>query len=457
MEQNLLSHYGDCIATYSGEGTLTLPNNQTAKCSFEAGQLKNRTVVLLCDFSPPPPYFPIAYAQSFEGETDEGFRISTVGPIVGMNDLTNQRINLLDPHIRLAFFVSEMTFQKIVEKPVKSVRFGITNFILDKPLSLCLQEPASTTALSIAPLHDYERIMRRVQTLRAIDVTCEVSIALSENDDIKALQGMVSNLCYLLSIVQGIKVNWVYCYQYDETGTLVIKQHDSRITKIFSPLSLIEGKTEIKAFLEGTYSSFVAKGEEKYLVQDLIDAYLDAKAEADHLQVRGVKLAVVMEMLKYTFLKIPEVVKGGEFILPKTTFRAFRRLIESPLRYVLSILGVDPDEQDALFKKLGDLNRKSFKTVLEAIFNYIGLDLPGKDVDTFVKCRNKLVHTGHFYSETASEQELESVSFESTGRVEYYFLVNVLDKVFLRLLGYRGSYVERRIQDQVMHQQVLTL
>ncbi len=453
--QNLLSHYGDCIATYSGEGTLTLPDKRMVHCSFEAGQLKNGSVILICDFLTPPPYIPILYADYFEGVTDEGFRISTAGPIMGMNDLTNDSINLLN--IRLVFYVSEMTIQILVGKPASYVRFGITNFILDTPLSLCLQDITSITTLSIEPINDYKRIMSRVRTLRAIDVTCEVSINNSEKEDAKALEDIMNNLCYLLSVAQGRKIQWIYSYHYDETGTLVLKQHDSNVTKVFGPLSLIEGIQEIKAFLEGTYNSYVRNREQYRLAQGLIDAYLDAKAEPDYLQMRGIKLAVVMEMLKEVFLQVPGVVQGGRFILPDQTFRAFQSLLENPLRYLLSSMGVDGSDQDEICDKIEELNRRSFKPILKSIFKYISLDVAKNDLNLFVTCRNKLVHSGRFFSETASKKELKryKVSFDRIGRDEYYFLVNVLDKMFLKLLGYSGPYVERTIQEQVMHTQIL--
>lgn len=56
--QNLLSFYGESLAAYSGEGTLTLEDTRTASCSFEAGQLKNGSVFLLCNFPERDPFLP---------------------------------------------------------------------------------------------------------------------------------------------------------------------------------------------------------------------------------------------------------------------------------------------------------------------------------------------------------------------------------------------------------------
>lgn len=456
MKQSLLAHYGECITTYTGRGTLTLLDNRTAQCSFEVGQLKTGSVILICDFSPPLPYFPISSAQFFTGVTDEGFRISTAGQVIEMNDLTNDFTDL--SNIRLAFYVSEIAIQIIADRSVRQVSFGVTNLMLDKPLTLTLQDTTSMTTLSIQPVDEYKRVMRRVQTLRTIEVTCEVNIAISEKEEAKALEDMMNNLCYLLSIAQGTKIQWIYNSQYDETGTLLFKQHDSNVTKVCGPLSLIHIK-EIKAFLEQTYNPYVTNRERYKLAQRLIDAYLDAKAETDYLQIRGIKLAVIMEMLKDVLLHVPEVAQGGEFILAKETFLKFRTGIENSLRYLLSMTGIDKSDQDDVFGKIEELNRRSFKPILKSFFKVIGLELSKRDLDLFITCRNTLVHTGRFFSETARREDLKKykVSFDSLGRDEYYFLVSVLDKAYLKLLGYGGPCIERKIQEQVVHTQIVTL
>ena len=75
LGQSLLTDYGKCLSVYHGKGVLTLEDGKKYDCQFEAGQLNNGRVLLLCDFLPPFPTCSIISAAKFEGTTSEGFRI----------------------------------------------------------------------------------------------------------------------------------------------------------------------------------------------------------------------------------------------------------------------------------------------------------------------------------------------------------------------------------------------
>ena len=56
------------------------------------------------------------------------------------------------------------------------------------------------------------------------------------------------------------------------------------------------------------------------LNQGTIDTYLDAKAESDYLQIRGIKLAVTMEVLKDVFLNLSDT-SVAEYVTKPTRFK----------------------------------------------------------------------------------------------------------------------------------------
>jgi hypothetical protein len=68
------------------------------------------------------------------------------------------------------------------------------------------------------------------------------------------------------------------------------------------------------------------------LSRGLLDAYLDAKAEADYLQTRGVKLAIALEMLKEVFLQASGY---PDLLRPWSQFRAMVPAMKKALKAVL--------------------------------------------------------------------------------------------------------------------------
>ncbi len=220
---------------------------------------------------------------------------------------------------------------------------------------------------------------------------------------------MLDNLCFILSVARGTKIQWVYCDSYDGSGKLISRKHCSRITKPYCPLQIIHtissGGRETKSFIEQTYKAYLGRRESYNLSKGTIDAYLDAKAEADYLEMRGVKFAVSMEILKKVFCKSINI-KGG-----------------------------------------------SFKSLIENLCNSINLNVSKQEIDLFVKSRNSLIHEGEFYCITATPGQRKKCKPLSTKTEEYLFLVNFLDKVFLKLLGYNGPYIDWSVPGKPAYQE----
>jgi len=410
LTQSLLPDYGKYLSIYQGKGVLTLEDGKKYDCQFEAGQLSNGYILLLCDFLPPFPTCLRIPAAKFEGTTSEGLRISSEKSINEVNYLPATSKGH-SPGVWGAFHLNEMLVQTSVCNQPHYLHFGITNFEFLGTERICqsdnyfchflplnLQSRGGSTKLSIKPLDQYDKIMQRVQTLKGIDVSCEVIVEIPTDGSITEVTEVVNDLCYILSVARGTKIQWVYCDQKDRTGKPIWRKHCSRITKPYCPLKIIHpvasGGRETKGFIEQVYSVYVENRESYKLNNGTIDAYLDAKAEADYLEMRGVKFAVSMEILKKVFCKSMNI-KGG-----------------------------------------------SFKSLIENLCNSINLNVSKHEIDLFVKSRNSLIHGGEFFCIVATPKQREKFKVPSAHTEEYLFLVNFLDRVFLKLLGYNGPYID---------------
>jgi hypothetical protein len=439
LEQNLLSSYGECIAIYNGKGTLTLDDNQSLLCIFEVGQLRSGKVLLLCNFPTPPNFSPFVSPHKFEGTTTgDNFHISSIGSLTIADFQLDYNPGSQSDQFAL-YLVNGIIVQMAEGIQAESMRFGLTNFIFDEDITLCLQHESDVTMLTFRPINELNRVMQRVQILKGIEVTCEVIVNIAVDEDTARLEKVVNDLCYLLSVSQGTTIQWVYCDHYEKSGKCLSRKHAARIVKAYSPLSIINIAREVMIFLEKTYDAFVTN-RELYQLDMLIEAYLAAKDENDPLQLRGVKLAVAIEALKAVLLKVPEL-NTTEYILEYDFFKSLRGKIQKFMSQELKKeKNIDKTERDAMYKKLPELNRRAFEDVLTAFFNHIGLRVEAQDLDHFISSRNSLVHQVRFYSETATEDERKKVEPFHSLEEEYFFLVSFLDKVILKLLGYSGPY-----------------
>lgn len=400
-------------------------------------------------------------ASSFDGTTIEGYELSVTGRIRQMNYLPNLPSEQMGTWI--AFRLDKLSVQTVQESQIQSVRFGITNFkfigtaaFREKnqftlALPLKLESRDRLINLHIRPVGKYEKTMQKVQTLKDIDVTCEAITNASSSDEARQLEEVIDSLCRILSVARGTKVQWIYCDYYDGASRRVRRTHFNHITAPFCPLAIIdsgiEGRNETQTFIEGAYRVYVDRRVDYELDRGIIDAYLNAKAENDYLEMRGAKLAVALEKLKAVFLK--QGTLASEFILDEKMFDEnirpkIKDAIKDAVNKALGDTDASKEARSKIYEKLGELNRRSFKDLLNIFLNDVEFKASEEDLKLFIQCRNKLVHTGDFYCNTATSKEKSRCKPLPSPAEEYYFMVNFLDKIFLRLLGYSGQYVDWR-------------
>lgn len=439
-----LSDYGDCIATYKGTGAVTTPQGVATRCAFRAGQLQDGSILLglrMGDSSQ-------RTGAQFRGVASDGSELSADIGLMRYQRIKQGRTFVVDA----IHETNRLTVTTVTRRQAHETRFGLTNLQLlgtetDGSLPLALPIDDRTVRLVIRPLASYDAIMAQVKSARGIEPTCEAVIDMSENVERGKTEEIINNLCYLLSVARGTKVNWIYLDEYDEEGVLVAREHHARVTKKWCPLALIDtvagwgGVT--RDFVEAAFPVFVSKRQRFQLDSMLIDAYLDGKAEGDYLQMRGVKLAVALEVLKAVYLRQDESMNEG-YILPVEEFNKHATAIQKQFRCDLKTMGFDKATREGLINdgSIRGLNRLPFRLVIQSICKEIGFDPGGQVIKHFVAYRNSLIHNGRFYCELPSSERAPRVKALATPAQEYFFLLHFLDRLLLRLLGYSGPYID---------------
>ncbi len=458
---DIISDYSDNLAEYRGKGKIKIRTNteKELECEFKVIQRRNGKIISLCnfidqDFSPIADNYKI---MALSGETVEGYVISTEGPI------TITKSHLSGSGERQIIFLARSLVVRIMKDTYPAtIWFGLTNFEFDSN-SYIDEIPSEGIIISrqvraldlklekeeiiIRQCIDYEQIIKKLEAFGTTDVTCEASMIISNNEEIEKKLVVINDVCHLISVARGTKINWIYYKLYNGNKPILIA-HENRITKGFnSSQRLITndyGNCNIKSFLEDTYSTYLVRKEQYQLDKGTIDAYLDAKAKGDFLEMRGAKLAIAMERLKSVYLDAQssiEIVSNdnfmSEYIIDYDTFKQYRRKIEGFLKLFLEEKQIEPSKRGKIYKNISCINRTSFEDILRSLWKDVSLNLDDLSISLFVNSRNSLVHRGKFNCQIIEDKKC---NFPNEPFKEYLFLVNILDKTILKILGYKGSY-----------------
>ena len=144
----------------------------------------------------------------------------------------------------------------------------------------------------------------------------------------------------------------------------------------------------------------------------LVPAYIDARSEDDALERRGVKLAVVAEMIK-----AQREGAGAGPTVPPWTVPWLRSWAQRWRR-----------------RRHG-----KFATALRDACRDAGYRPSKSAINDFVGSRNRLVHAGRFRSDPSARDP--GCRFADPA-AEYMFMLSFIDRFFLHLLAYKGPFLD---------------
>lgn len=481
------------IEKYIGEGVIISKDGTKLPSKFEAGQKEDGFNFIVCDFSIfdliSKEYFPNSnfencsphdikicmawhlYAteyklflqfKNFEGLiSDEFGELKITGKLGNYFSIYNDSLRDSTERVKVAYYVKEFSINENTEENIQYMTFGVTNFEFEgnesqgNVLSLNIK---GVKTLIIRKKGEHQDALHFWERFKGIRIACEVIVEIDKEAQIEEIKELVNDLCDLMSISCGTRVQWIYCYGYNTERKLVSRNHRSSITRTYQPMQLIsKDHIWLKKFLEDSYEVFTEK--QNLLKQNryIIDKYLEAKAQNDLLEQRGIKLAGVIETLKGLFLKLDLTTE--ETIIRKDCFEASKPAIKNAIAEAIeksvnkqyaeeseeSRRKIIQDNKREMFAKIHDLNRISFKQVLLAFCAYINLQVSENDLQAIVASRNKLIHEGKFICQTYEDKSKlvqKYPNFKDPWN-EYAYSLNFVDKCFLKMLRYKGYYINQ--------------
>jgi hypothetical protein len=333
-----------------------------------------------------------------------------------------------------------------LERGAVSFRYGLANLRLDGNEGYREERPGGFrmdrqsrfnlggVEVVIRCLPDSGITLDEIQATRGIGVTATATVAAGPgtSDEVDEL---MHRLCLLLSLGLGRGIAWVYRETLDDAGHVMEILHGSAITKPWSVQELVP-TANIEDFVSSSYARFQA-AYEPWGLRNAILAFTDAKVEADFLELRALKMVVVMEFLRGSYLRK----NGREFLIPETEFKSRLKALQERTRPVLEelfpgyvsepVVGGDPVPViEGLLRNVQGLNRPSFGRAFAGMCLELGVHIPSKERRRFIDIRDSLVHRMAFL-----------VSGDSNSQyAQYAFVSTVIGKILLAILGWQGEY-----------------
>lgn len=330
--------------------------------------------------------------------------------------VVNSEIRFSTNHKTVWHFHTSSVAITYSNKHASSRSYALTNFIMrSSPDWAFFVEGVETTLLGV---NEYSELTNKIKSGEEIYLP---TAKLIFSNDLPNSSNLAESVCQLLSIAQGSYVEWSHYEDRDLDGELVSSYHEERILCAYTPNPLFVDK-EIFSFLLNALPGLY-EFKKLWDARRLIRLYISGGDQSNYLETRGMLLATTVEALKE---ELDELVPHGQEKRLAAIYKAAKTIIKQS--------NLSPEDIMIINQNLSGIKRLSFSEHIRRLADYAKIQISPSDVKNFVECRNVLLHTSKYRS---MKQGIETYA------QEYLKLLGFVDRVFLRLIGYRGPYRDR--------------
>lgn len=432
------------VATYRGEGHIEDKDQKVYHCDFFALQLPDANIFIKCKLaenSPEKTPSMIEYVpDTLQGITRDGASVrASLYPFIRRCTITSAG-EIIWTVIAKDLLVTLHSSKS----PLSLIRFELTNFEIPCEITLNVGDYKVT----LKRLMGYEERLTSVKDLRGVDVISEAIIEIDRGDCYGDVCELMDDLCLLFTLARGIKINWIYYEVFSNKQKWVKRYHQNVVTKPYSPFPLISRTNphDLKMFVEHTYpylrklklvwrKQCDQEQRSPWWYQQAVDAFADAKLEQDFLELRGLKLASLLDFIRSVYLRD----KNAEHIVAEDEFRMKLADLEKELRKVLQRF-FSYEQAREMCKHVEGLNWPTFRQTLRNMSRDLGLAVSEEELNEIVTYRNELVHRMCFFKEskkTGKARKTKRTAFRA-----YFTMMNYVAKILLAILRYQGYYLD---------------
>ncbi|MBA7485684.1 hypothetical protein ES707_21234 [subsurface metagenome] len=443
--------YGKVIRPYCAKGKVKLKNDDEFPCQITIQQIETGLIHITCQFTSEVALTASA-TQYIMNSSGRG-----IGHVYGK---TKDRLSfksqgeLLIRHAKFELFSNKSSEITLLAQKVNfwsenkchagCYKFSVVNFEFtgNHPVKRIIQDGPKQVELlyenlelktpwgiaTVDPVPDYGDLIMKTKAQKGISVTCEVVAKPSVNMELREISSKLDELCCLLSLARGTKITWINTEECREDGKAHRIILRNPVTWPFSSLPLIDPRNsqDTAIFIEKVYPTYL-KLRDSYNLNIAIEQYLDAKREVVYLETRALVAVSLLDSLLGQYASLHNLDK----IVSNFSSEKKRKLRTNLKECLMKLFPyIDGSSLNEMAEKVSELNRRSYLNLLVLWARDLKLDMSQDELSRVKDTRHSLVHGAKF------------LSSGSTGKTrEYFRVIQLIDQVFLKLLGYDGWFM----------------
>lgn len=402
--------------------------SQSTSASILLDQYVNGRIAfdLLIQEQAKPHRIPKRAASSFLGKLENGDQVIVKGMMT-----ENRIIKKQSGEEKLQGYVLSPGYVEIVHGDVATDAFQTaTCELINLPLlghgPVEIVLPEATVKLS--EVDDYKFIRQVMSALKSTGILCKMEISFNTPATDSEIDDLISSLCGLLSLSQRTHVWCVSKKLQGSNGEKWLYQEP--IFPYFRPSRPLIPVDHLGEFITRLLDNY--KKEYTKCNLGLVQDYYLQSMVLLSAWPQALGFFTALETLKQAHIhqsgaSIERYVSEGKFKKQDISDKVVTLLCNELPEFAHLHDNKQDAEIDTIKSKVGELNRRAYKTILKKMFAQLNLQVPEDELSRLVKFRNDIIHRGMPKDNSYGEAFENGLLFAS-----------LVEKVMLAILDYHG-------------------
>lgn len=433
-----LKRFGAPRKVFRGTGSIRLSDGSESRARFTFGQFDDAQLLICVDIKRSSwDFIGVSHeVESIHGKLTDGRKVNATGLFLkestAISSTNKTRLFMYSSQ----WIIGEADFDGQAEVIFELVNFcfqgteseiAVINSVKHHKLSLMTLSLGSKQ-VQIRQISHYDQEVAALRTQRGVRVTCTATTTLSRPSEIDNAISMIDVMCDIMSVARGTLVSWTSFDIQTVNDEKPYSLFRNSVTRRYASTALINDndRNHSKLFLENGFQRCSVLHKD-FKIRRAARAFTETR-DGSFIEARSLQIAVLVEYLTNVKARLD----NRTHFLNNNKFEAGWETFKAKSEFLLREIYPDSDKKcrgQMLNSMRGLMNRRPLSWKLSSLAKWLEIGFEPDEIEVFIQTRNELAHEGRFpESETPTKHYL---------RMQHF-----LDRLMLRLLGYRGPYYD---------------